>query len=65
MGDEHHVFIFESNADGVLTSVKAIRAADGVGIDVQDSTPVFNNLKRSKIFGRRVLVIDNRATRRP
>jgi outer membrane protein assembly factor BamB len=58
MGDESHVFIFESNQEGVLSSVKAIRASDGAAIDVPDATPAINNLKRTKIFGRRVLIMD-------
>jgi outer membrane protein assembly factor BamB/tetratricopeptide (TPR) repeat protein len=60
MGDENHIFVFESNAEGAVTSARAIRAADGVEVQIQDSAQVFSNLKKAKTAGRRVLVLDEK-----
>jgi outer membrane protein assembly factor BamB len=64
MGDENHVFVFESNAEGGVTSARAVRAGDGVEIQIQDSAQVFSNLKKSKTAGRRVLVLDEKGEKK-
>ncbi len=64
MGDDSHVFVFESNAEGAVTSARAIRAGDGVEIQIQDSSQVFSNLNKSKTVGRRVLVLDDKSGKR-
>ena len=64
MGDENYVFVFESNAEGGVTSARAVRSADGVEIQVQDSSQIFSNLKRSKTAGRRVLVLDEKGDKK-
>lgn len=64
MGDENHVFVFESNTEGAVTSARAVRAADGVEIQIQDSSQVFSNLKKSKTAGRRVLVLDEKGEKK-
>lgn len=64
MGDDNHVFVFESNAEGAVTSARAIRAGDGVEVQIQDSAQVFSNLKKSKTAGRRVLVLDEKADKK-
>ena len=57
MGDDNLVFVFESNAEGAVTSARVIRAGDGVEVKIPDSSRVFSNLKTSKAVGRRVLVL--------
>lgn len=64
MGDDNYVFVFESNADGGVTSARAVRASDGVEVQIQDSAQVFSNLKKSKTAGRRVLVLDEKSEKK-
>lgn len=64
MGDDNYVFVFESNADGGVTSARAVRASDGVEVQIQDSAQVFSNLKKSKAAGRRVLVLDEKGAKK-
>jgi len=64
MGDENYVFVFESNAEGGVTSARAVRASDGVEVLIQDSSQVFSNLKKSKTAGRRVLVLDEKGDKK-
>ena len=64
MGDENHIFVFESNAEGAVTSARAVRSSDGVEIQIHDSAQVFSNLKRSKTAGRRVLVLDEKSEKK-
>ena len=64
MGDENYVFVFESNAEGGVTSARAIRASDGVEVQIQDSSQVFTNIKKSKTAGRRVLVLDEKSDKK-
>ncbi len=58
MGDDNTVFVFESNPEGAVTSVRAIRAGDGVEVKIPDASGILSNLKQSKAVGRRVLVLD-------
>ncbi|MCE9533946.1 MAG: PQQ-binding-like beta-propeller repeat protein [Planctomycetes bacterium] len=64
MGDENFVFVFESNNEGGVTSARAVRASDGVEVQIQDSSQVFSNIKKSKTAGRRVLVLDEKSDKK-
>jgi len=64
MGDANHVFIFESNAEGGITSARAVRAGDGVEIQIQDASQLFSSLKRSKSVGRRILAHEEKGDKK-
>ena len=58
-GDPEHVFIVESSDSGLPSKAKAIRAADGVTVDVPDFSELFHPSRRVKVIGRHVLAFDD------
>ncbi|WP_020470292.1 outer membrane protein assembly factor BamB family protein [Zavarzinella formosa] len=61
LGDSEHVFTYEANPDGAVSMVRCYRAADGVEVQIPDSSQAFTNIKRTKVYGRRVLTGDETA----
>jgi outer membrane protein assembly factor BamB len=57
-GDAEHVFVVESTDSGLPSKAKAIRAADGVTVDVPDFSNLFHPSRRLKVIGRNVLAFD-------
>jgi hypothetical protein len=52
-GDVDHVFVVDVNADGQPVRTRALRAQDGVGVDVPDFTRVYQ--ERQRLFGGKIL----------
>lgn len=61
LGDGEFVFLYDVNPDGGVSPVRCYRAADGVEVQVPDSSNAFTNVKRAKFYGRRVLAFDDEA----
>jgi outer membrane protein assembly factor BamB len=59
VGDGELVFLYDVNPDGNVSPVRCYRAADGVEVTVPDSSAAFQNVKRSKFYGRKVLSFDD------
>jgi outer membrane protein assembly factor BamB/tetratricopeptide (TPR) repeat protein len=64
LGDGEFVFLYDQNPDGGVSPVRCYRAADGVEVNVPDSSPAFSNVKTAKFYGRRVLAFDADAAKR-
>ncbi len=60
-GDSEHVFVVEVSDSGTPSKTKAIRAADGVAVDVPDFSNLYNRSRRVKIIGRDILAFDDDA----
>jgi outer membrane protein assembly factor BamB/tetratricopeptide (TPR) repeat protein len=57
-GDADHVFIVEANESGSPSKAMAIRAADGVTVNVPEFANLFHPSRRLKIIGRHILAFD-------
>jgi outer membrane protein assembly factor BamB/tetratricopeptide (TPR) repeat protein len=58
VGDGEFVFLYDTNPDGGVSPVRCYRAADGVEVQVPDSSAAFTNVKTSRFYGRKVLAFD-------
>jgi outer membrane protein assembly factor BamB/tetratricopeptide (TPR) repeat protein len=58
VGDGEFVFLYDVNPDGGVSPVRCYRAADGVEVQVPDSSSAFTNVKKAKFYGRKVLAFD-------
>jgi outer membrane protein assembly factor BamB len=58
-GDADHVFIVESTDAGLPSKAMAIRAADGVTVNVPDFANLFHPARRLKVMGRNILAFDD------
>jgi outer membrane protein assembly factor BamB/tetratricopeptide (TPR) repeat protein len=59
VGDGELVFLYEVGSDGAASPVRCYRAADGVEVNVPDSSAAFGSTKRAKFYGRKVLAFDD------
>jgi outer membrane protein assembly factor BamB/tetratricopeptide (TPR) repeat protein len=53
-GDDQHVYLVESRADGTFGGCRALRASDGVSVDVPEFSALFQH--RQRIVGRNLLL---------
>jgi outer membrane protein assembly factor BamB len=58
-GDDQHVYLVEVRADGSTGSGKALRARDGVSVDVPEFGPLYQ--RRLRILGRHLLLRETAA----
>jgi outer membrane protein assembly factor BamB len=61
-GDEEHVYVVDVAADGTAAATRAVRALDGVSVEVPRFAELYQ--KRLRILGRRLLVRDTDAENR-
>lgn len=62
VGDENYIYIYEQNSDGSPCTTRVVRALDGVTVEgIPDSSSLFANPRKLKVFGRHVLVFDDTA----
>src|SRR5207245_349030 len=54
-----HIFMIDSGTTGMPSKLTAIRAADGVTVNVPDSTRLFHPPRRLRIAGHTVLALDD------
>ncbi|MFL5341960.1 MAG: PQQ-binding-like beta-propeller repeat protein, partial [Gemmataceae bacterium] len=60
-GDDSYVFVVELNDNGTPSSVKAVRASDGVSVDIPDCRELLQPAKKLRTLGRNILVFDDAA----
>ncbi|HEY8504127.1 MAG TPA: PQQ-binding-like beta-propeller repeat protein, partial [Gemmataceae bacterium] len=59
-GDHEYIFLVESNPDGSPCPTRAVRARDGVSVEVPDASALFANPRRRlAVVGRRLLLADD------
>src|SRR5262249_21181808 len=55
-GDDRHLFIVDMNSDGTTGAARALRAYDGVSVQVPDFSALYQ--RRIRVLGRNLLLTD-------
>jgi outer membrane protein assembly factor BamB/tetratricopeptide (TPR) repeat protein len=65
VGDENYIYIFEQNQDGTPSPTRVVRAMDGVAVEnVPDSSALFAKSNRLKVFGRNLVVFEDKENKK-